>query len=232
MRIPPRISAGSIVALGHFNPLIFRPDWFRDQGIIIGSDYESVIIDVIHQDIVMFKVPWGKVQVDRERFSLISIQEPLIRLHDFFVNCFLKLPETPISALGINRDIHFEAGSKDVCDRVGDQLAPKPVWGDFLERGEQRLGGLRSLIMEQSVAGEGRPMRLDGGPGWIRVQVEPSNPVRYGIFVQVNDHYDLTHKGEPSNGRVAAELVAEKFASSLAGSEILVDRIMRLTDGA
>jgi hypothetical protein len=230
MRILPRISAGSVVALGHFNPLIFRPDWFKDQGIVVGNDYDSVAIEIIHPDMVIFSLPWGKFQVDRDRFSIISTQEPLIRLHDFFVNCFLKLPETPISGLGINRDIHFEAGNQEACDRVGDRLAPKSIWGDFVERKGQRLGGLRSIIMEQAVPGERRLMRLDGEPGWVRVQVEPSMSVRHGIFVQVNDHHDLMRSGELSKGSAVAELVAEKFASSLAESEILVDRIMGLAD--
>src|SRR5208283_6119003 len=97
----------------------------------------------------------------------------LIRLHDFFVKCFQKLGETPISAVGINREIHFDAGSKEAQDRVGDRLAPKLVWGDFMERGGRRLGGLRTLVMEQALYEGKHITRLDGSPGWIRIAAYP-----------------------------------------------------------
>ena len=42
MRIPVEISGASIVMMGHFNPIIFRPEWFRDKSILIGNDFASL----------------------------------------------------------------------------------------------------------------------------------------------------------------------------------------------
>ena len=234
MRIPPQISGSSIVALGHLNPLIFRPEWLRDKEIVVGSDFEGIAIDVIHPEIVSFKLPWGNVQVDRERLTVVAAQEPLIRNSDFFVKCFQALPETPISAVGINRDVHFSASSLEALHHVGDVLAPKAFWGDFVLSDGARAGGMRSLIMEQCIVKDGRRTRLDGSYGWIHVKVEPSPStikIPHGVFVQVNDHFDLVRSDKPADGKVAAELVSERWEASVKRSEHLIDRIMELASG-
>jgi hypothetical protein len=153
MRIPPQISAASIVALGHLNPLIFRPEWLRDKEIVVGSDFEGIEIDVIHPQIVAFKLPWGQMQVDRDRFTIIATQEPSVRAYDFFVKCFQALPETPITAVGLNREVHFASGSEKARDHVGDVLAPKAFWGDFVLRNGAKTGGLRSYRGFRSLIG-------------------------------------------------------------------------------
>jgi hypothetical protein len=164
MQISPQISGVSVVALGDFNPLIFRPDWLQSKEIIVESDLN---INVVHADIVEFSLPWGEFHVDRERASISSLQEPLIGVHDFFIKCFQYLPETPIRAVGINRDIHFDAGSSYALDRIGDALAPKEIWGDFVRHGDKKVGGLRSLTMEQATSVDGRRVRIDGmGDGY------------------------------------------------------------------
>jgi hypothetical protein len=233
MRLPPQISGGSVVALGHFNPLIFRPEWLKEKEILVGSDYESVALDVEHPEIVSFRIPWGQMQVDRERFSIAATQEPLIRLHDFFVKCFQALPETPMRALGINREVHFDAGSRQALDHIGDTLAPKQFWHDFVTRDGEKVGGLRSLVMEQAITKGGSRERLDGGLGWIHVKVEPSlRPVPNGAFVHVNDHYELAKGDRLSDGRTAAELVTDNWEISIRRAESYIDRIMGLANGS
>jgi hypothetical protein len=222
MRISPQISSAAIIALGNFNPLIFRPDWFRDKEIVIGGDFEGVQVDIIHSEICSFRLPWGQMHVDRDRFSISATREPIIRAQDFFVKTFQSLPETPIRALGINRDVHFAAGSRAA-------FAPKDFWGDFLKKDGARCGGLRSLIIEQAQAEGNRFKRLDGLFGFVRVHVEPSiRGVPHGIYVLVNNHIDLLDGDRAVDGRRVAELASEKWTSSLEMSEALIDRIMEL----
>jgi hypothetical protein len=230
MRIDPQISGVGIVALGNFNPLIFRPDWFKDKEIVVGGDFDGCKIDIIHPEVSSFRLPWGQMHVDRDRFSIAANREPIIRVFDFFVRTFQCLPETPIKAFGINRDVHFDAGTTSAWDRVGDVLAPKTFWGDFVkDKDGAKVGGLRSLVMEQALTAGGRSKRLDGLKGWVRVQVEPSlQGVPHGIYVLVNDHYDLVEADRPADGRKAMELVSEKWDASLVMSESLIDRIMEL----
>src|SRR5437762_1250393 len=99
MRFDIQISAASIVAVGNFNPVIFRPSWLQRKEILIGADETDLEIEVIHPEIVALKVPWGRLQVDRNNFSIIAEQEPLVSAYDFFVKSFQSLPETPIHAL-------------------------------------------------------------------------------------------------------------------------------------
>ena len=233
MRIPPQVSAASIVAIGHFNPLIFGPDWLKDKEIVIGNDFEKLKILIVHPDIVSYEMPWGNFQADRNNFTIGTTREPLVRVHDFFVRCFQFLPETPIRAVGINRQVHFETASEAARDRVGDVLAPKDFWGDFVQSGGRRTGGVRSLIMEQSIPKEGRLARTDGKFGHVWAKVEPSSlqDIRYGIFMEVNDHFDLmTPPDRLSNGRAVADLVTEQFERSITNSERLIDRVMELAD--
>src|SRR5262245_41270136 len=129
MEYAPQISVVAIVAVGSFNPLIFRPGWLNTKGVIVGGDYDSLSIQMVHASIVSLGLPWGEMFVDRERFSIQSQQEPVIQAHDFFVKCFQLLPESPIRGVGINREVHVDAGDSSVWDRIGDRLAPKAVWG-------------------------------------------------------------------------------------------------------
>jgi len=226
MRIPVEISGASIVMMGHFNPIIFRPEWFRDKSILIGNDFDRVEINLIHPEVVQFKIPWGQISVDRNRFMVLANQEPVIRIQDFFVHCFQRLPETPVSALGLNREVHFDAGSLEARDRIGDILAPKEFWGDFVTHDGRRAGGLRTLVMEQSIGINNHSARLDRKKGWIRVHVEPSSQIPTGTFVLVNDHYDLTSEGTLSDAKAAADIVAVEWPESKSRAEGLIDRIM------
>jgi hypothetical protein len=137
-----------------------------------------------------------------------------------------------VTAVGMNREVHFATPSEQARDRVGDTVAPKPFWGDFLTKDDAKAGGMRSLVMEQSIFRDNRVTRIDGLDGFIRVQVEPSlnREVRYGVFVAVNDHYDLARNNQPSDGATAAQLVQTRWQSSVRYAENLIDRIMELTD--
>ena len=87
--------------------------------------------------------------------------------------------------------------------------------------------------MEQSIPKEGRLARTDGKFGHVWAKVEPSSlqDIRYGIFMEVNDHFDLmTPPDRLSNGRAVADLVTEQFERSITNSERLIDRVMELAD--
>jgi hypothetical protein len=131
MRIPPQVSSAAIVALGHFNPLILRPDWLKSKEIVVGSDYEALQVDFMHAEIVSLQLPWGRMQCDRNQFMITTVQEPVVAVADFFVKCFQMLPETPMTALGINREIHFPAGSFRSLAPDRRHTHPKRLLGRF-----------------------------------------------------------------------------------------------------
>jgi hypothetical protein len=195
--------------------------------------FDGISVEIIHPEIVSLRLSWGQLLVDRERFTILATQEPAVRVQDFFVKCFQVLPETPIRAVGLNHEVQFPVASESARDRVGDVLAPKQFWRDFVTKDGAKAGGLRSLIMEQSISVDGRLTRLDGLKGWIQVRVEPSRhpELRYGVLVSVNDHYDLVEHNRIGDGRSAAELAADRWGMSITQSERHIDRIMELADG-
>ena len=202
MRTPPELSGATIVLLGHFNPLIFRPDWFAGKQLIAAQEADAAEIQIVHPDVVAFGLSWLSLSIERERFVAHATQEPLIRLNDLVLGCFSRFPETPITKMGINRLVHFRISAPSEWDTVRDILAPTAPWDDFLVDGAgQRLGGMQSLLVQRST-------RPDEFRGYTQVKVEASNKIKPGIFIEVNDHFDLDEGGKPTDARSAVNVLS------------------------
>jgi hypothetical protein len=177
----------TIVLLGAFNPQIFQPAWFAAENLIRKEEAEATEIKVIHPEIVSTSTDWLQLQVRQDRFiastTYNSFYEPL---RDLVLGTFRLLRHTPIQKMGVNRDFHFRMPSEDTWHALGDRLAPKEPWINVLEK-----PGMRRLDMESP--------RLDDFQGYIRVRTEPS--VRYppGVYIHVNDHYEV-QSAEPPQG--------------------------------
>jgi hypothetical protein len=176
----PEIQGISVVWLGDFNPKIFQPAWFAAEGLVRKQEAEEAKIEIIHPEVVTFTLEWLILQVTRERFFVSTSQEPYYEVvRDLVLGTFSLLRHTPVHKMGINRDMHFRMDSEEAWHAFGHRLAPKDLWKDIL--GENP--GMRSLTME------GR--RQDGCKGYTRVKVEPSEKVHPGVYVNVNDHYEV-----------------------------------------
>ena len=174
----PEIQGMSIVLLGDFNPKIFQPAWFAAEKLIRVPEAESAEIEIIHPEIIIFKLEWVNIQITRDSCSFSTIQEPYYEImRDLCIGTFRLLRHTPIRKLGINRDVHFRMKSTEEWHSLGHSLAPKELWGKVLQN-----PGLISL----TINGE----RIDGLKGYIKVKVEPSSKVEIGVYIQVNDHYE------------------------------------------
>jgi hypothetical protein len=175
----PEIQSVSVVWLGDFNPKIFQPAWFAAEGLIRKQEAEEANVEIIHPEVVSFALEWLTLQVTRERFFASTSQEPYYEVvRDLVLGTFRLLRHTPVHKMGINTDMHFRMGSEEAWHAFGHRLAPKDLWQGILEN-----PGMRSLTME------GR--RPDGCKGYIRVKVEPSVRVHPGVYVNVNDHYEV-----------------------------------------
>ncbi len=131
--------------------------------------------------------------------------------------------------LGINRDMHFSVGSIEARDRIGSMLAPPEVWGewapDILAAEVKIHGGMTSLEMRQSLVKD-RPR------GYIQATVQPSTKIRNqtGIYVRVNDHYQIDDPGKALGCEEVVGYLAAEFDNSKRRSEWIIDRIMALKD--
>ena len=175
----------SVVLRGNFNPAIFQPSWFALQNLIRLSEAEAARVEIIHPDATVFTAEWLVVNVTGDRFHASTTQEAYYEtLRDLVMGVFDLLRHTPLRVMGLNRDFHYRTSSKEAWHSLGHRLAPIGDWESVL----RKLG-----MLNVTMQGE-RPDNLDG---YIQVKVEPSKLVEHGVYVAVNDHYNL-RAGDPA----------------------------------
>ena len=227
MRIEPEIDGVSVILVGSFNPAIFTPAWFALHGLLPEGIADSADLAVAHKQMTMFNADWLRLEVTPDQFNVETVQAPHVRIHDLVLRVFGEhLHHTPLTAFGLNRNVHFQVGSLAARDQLGRILAPVESWGPWgQELGlDGEYGGMTSLTMTQ-VDPEGRP-----AGGRINVKVEPSIRIgngRTGVFVGVNDHYAADDARPSAAGRLM-DLLEGNFQTSLSRSEQIIDHIMSL----
>ena len=175
----PEIEGVGIVLVGSFNPKIFQPAWFAAENLIREEEAQAANIQLIHQQVAIFSLDWLHLQVTDEQFSATTIQSHFYEpLRDLVLGTFRLLRHTPIHKMGLNRDSHFRVTSEEAWHAFGHRLTPKEPWAGILKE-----PGMRNLIMEG--------LRPDNLKGYIRVRVEPSVRYHPGVFINVNDHYEV-----------------------------------------
>jgi hypothetical protein len=218
-----KTQGGNIVLRGQFNPAIFHPAWLSAQNLIRQQEADAANIQIIHPDATIFDVEWLQLRVTQDRFQATTVQEAYYEvLRDLVIGVFSILNHTPLSMMGINWNFHYALGSEKVWHAVGDRLAPKQDWQALLKH-----PGMRSLTIQ----GE-RPDEL---PGYIRVKVEPSPQIQFGLYVDINDHYELS-PGKPPSPAIerTSELInpiailSERWEKSMHHSVDIARRITNL----
>ncbi len=198
--------------------MVFRPDWFVQKELLDQEEVDSATVDVVSPDLTSFNTPWLSFAAERHRLQLVVKTEPLVRIYDLALGLIPHFAETPVQALGINRDVHVKMGTKEAWLRLGDMLAPKNFWPpDIIEPDiRSRWGaGLRGLVMEQL---------RDTPPGHTHIRIEPSSAVGpFGVFFGSNDHYalqtDVTAPAVPASA--AAALIATYWKHSVAFADLV-----------
>lgn len=182
-----RLDGSSIVLIGSFNPRIFQPFWFSSQGLIRPEEAEKAEIGVVHPEITAVTMGGVSIQVASDRFVATTTQEPIV-MRDLVLGTFQVLEHSPVTAMGMNRDLHFVLDAEADWHRLGDTLAPKSVWNEVLSNSTRRTG-LISLTIEG--------LRSDSRAKFNRIKVEPSNRATpFGVYIQVNEHHEGTGDAE------------------------------------
>ncbi len=227
MKPEPEISGVNIVLLGRFNPAIFSPAWFSMHDLLPKSVAENANLHVAHNELTNFSTEWLDILVTLNSFSASTCIAPHVRVRDLTVRVFKEhLFHTPITAIGINRELHFDAGSQERRDRIGRILAPTEPWGHIAEllHLNENQNGIVSLVIRQN-----NPIgRLLGGQ--INVKVEPSNRIgggKTGIFIQVNDHYS-SGSSEFSEEVNLLETLENEYDNSIHRAETIAEHLMSL----
>lgn len=227
MRIEPEFDSVAIVLVGRFNPAIFQPKWFGHCGLVTTEEADEAHIEIIHPEISKFQV--GKFDLSVETSKLIASvsKPPFVDVMDFLERTFGEfLPHTPISKMGINRQVHFSVGSEDARNAIGMKLAPHEPWGDWVTAFERPLpnrGGLRTMIMEERGL-EDRPV------GHFQVKLEPSLKIEgnAGIYMSTNDDYRVADPENVEGSKEILDLLHTSFEVSMRRAECVIDQIMSL----
>ncbi len=229
------IEATTIVVRGSFNPAIFTPSWFKDQGLVGSAEIEEQQIDIITRDISVFRMGWLSCHVTQDGLQLsASAPEEFERLRDAALAVLRLLSHTPISAVGLNRDFHTTMNSMAQLHAIGDAISPKAIWNNTLE-----MPGLRSATLWG--------VRTDGYGGHVQVTVEPSTRVPQSVYVAINDHFTLSFESTPTGTRdaawdlteegseetaqkipVAVRVLLEQWSASLERAEAARQNVVRL----
>ena len=210
----PEIHGVSVVANGSFNPAIFHPAWFEAMGLIRQQEAESAKINVISSDVAVFETEWFSLQVLHDKFVAFAIDPTKhLPLRDLVLGTFRILEHTPITALGINDDRHYRMGSEDEWHQFGHFLVPKEPWSALLEN-----TGTRTLVVEGKAAGAESDR--------IRIKAEPSIKIHHGVYLQVNQHYELAAK----NGHDEERIVPDRMNKTLAIIKTEWDNVMKYAD--
>lgn len=206
----------SIVLLGNFNPSIFQPEWFIKNDIIQEKEGHGANINIIHPDITEFSSDWLNVRVIRDRFTAQTENEAFFTfLNDFVINTFTLLSHTPINKMGINLVKHFKIETEAEWHKFGHLVSPKEIWNSVLKN-----PGLRSITME------GNHDRY-GFTGNTKIRVEPSSRVLpFGVFCEVNDHYDTSEEKSNQQGLAIVKILEEVFGKSLKKSEEIINYVL------
>lgn len=178
------VNSASVVLTGSFNPAIFQPQWFVRQNLLPPEEGEKAEIKVITPQICQFETERFIIQVTMDRFAALSKPDANpAPLRDLVAGTFFTLEHTPLKSLGLNRDMHFSLPSEAAWNQVGDTLVPKEVWTEILPG---RVG-MRSLLLQGEIPGFVDPKQEATR---LTVRVEPSARVKFGVYIQTNEHFD------------------------------------------
>jgi hypothetical protein len=221
----PEQWAASIVLRGSFNPLIFQPGWLKDKGLVSTEALDHAVtngtVDIIRPDVVQYRISRMTIQVRKDLLMVETAEDPVITVSDLVVGCFNELPETPITMSGMNYHCHFRA-TMEQMDKIGDVIAPKDNWkllfGD--DAVSTLRGGLRSLVMREP--GE------NPDTDYLDVKIEPSNLLKPGVFIHINDHHQLLPDDEVGGAAAIVSRVRDNFEASVKRSIQLAQKIMEL----
>lgn len=213
------IQATSIVVVGKFNPSIFHPSWLASEGLIRKTEAETAEIAAVHPEVSDFIIgKWCRIYVDRNRFSAQTKQEANFEvLRDLVYGILNTLKHTPVTAIGINYEAHYQLANKEQWHQIGNILAPKDVWkmDDFQKPGlfEIKIQGLRESKTY---------------PGATNITVRPSSDIDNGVFFMINNHYQMdAFKDQPGKGiEEVISLLEKSFSTIITGSKVKLNHLI------
>ncbi len=205
--------AASIVCVGTFNPAIFHPAWLAARSLIQETEAEGAEVRVITPDVAEFRLKWVQVQVLRERLTAgTETPDDFPLLRDLVVGTFRLLEHTPVTGVGLNRQMHFRVEDSEAWHHIGHVLAPKVIW-----RRHVKNPGLQLLTIKAH--------RQDDLKGEIHINVAPVilSPNQDTVEILVNSHFDVRENGTAG---AVSRLIADQWSNAMNFASELGDNVI------
>ncbi len=206
----------SIVFLGDFNPAIFQPFWLAEKKMIREQEAHDAKVDIIHNEITRIDLDWVKIDIQRNRFEMKTVQVPYFEpLRDLCVSIFEILKETPIKVLGINHIYAYALRDEATFFKFGNVLAPLDNWTEFMN--EPRL--LQIEIVENN--------RLDKLKGHYRIKIQPSEQklaTPFGLTININDQFSLAEGDQGRRGEII-DMLKRNWDNSFTRADSVTEKI-------
>ena len=208
----------SVVLVGRFNPAIIHPAWFAHHEVLPPSDLaEDPDLKVVSPSLALFQIGWLTVQVTDDHFELSTMEsDRVVLMRDAAINIFALLSHTPLNAIGLNRPPHYPLGDGQL-QRIREVVPPSPPWTLFETPSE-----LSSLTVQGA--------RADfAHPGYIRLTIEPSVRIVNGIFISINDHFELDVDELEPHERTgkAMEILDQSWKDSIARHDSFTEFVLQ-----
>ncbi len=202
----------NVVLMGAFEPWVLQPEWFATQGLFTQAEASGTNVQENTDDRVAFKTDVFDVTAKRGHL-LIGTTRPrsLLRLKEV-VSGMLALLQPNITRLGINRGTHFRLPSVEAWREIAQRLAPCQDWGLLPDV------TMRELTVQGS--------RLDGRPGSVIVKVEPSVQVGPGVYIQVNDQFEVANRPSAEGCTAAERIITESWGRSMNQAEAICRHVL------
>lgn len=210
--IEPEAEGINVVLIGVFEPWVLQPKWFAAQDLFTQAEASGTNVQENADDRVAFTTDVFDVIAKRGHL-LIGTTRPrsLLRLKEV-VSGMLALLQPNITRLGINRGTHFRLPSVEAWREIAQRLAPCQDWGLLPDV------TMRKLTVQGS--------RLDGRAGSVIVQVEPSVQFGPGVYIQVNDQFEVANRPSAEGCTAAERIVTESWGRSMTQAEAICRHVL------
>ncbi|HMW22453.1 MAG TPA: hypothetical protein PKC59_03370 [Burkholderiaceae bacterium] len=215
-----------IVAVGQFNPAILSPSWLQRKDLISESDADSAMESLqalVTEGLMSFDTSWFSLRLVQQQLVLSTTAGATPRIRDLAASIFRLLPETPVTAIGINfaADVQFDSVAE--YHQFGDVLVPKEVWSKLYP-------GLSVGVASLQLAIDSTPRTHVGATGSIQEQrrftIQPSNVIHTNaVHIAYNHHYPL---GDDGGGRAAMDLIMAKWEADFDEVENKFELLLKL----
>lgn len=188
----------ALVVIGAFNPAMFHPSWFEHYDLLGKKEVAAAASEqnlLVSAEIALFKVSGFDIDVRPNRLQIGTSQESLFDATlDLVCSLLQILDGVVVAQMGINWVAHYATQSTQAWHKAGDVLVPKTIWSKIWPK----HAGMTNLSLQLE--------RDDDKKGNINMNFQPSLVVTNGVFLSINDHYDLKGAKDIYSSEAAQQL--------------------------